>query len=271
VKKAIVVSAIGSRYEALYAKVSPTFERYAAKHHWDVKVITELPGWFSKRYSRPAWDFRLLCCAYRLHQPALFPDYDLLALMDPDMVINADAPCLSSYYDAIPARGLAAVQDVSFSERQLFSGWRTHHYSEFLDEQEVAKLPFPETHVNSGLMLLRPSEVKDELSELNNTDSRLSDEDRVNLSFTQTGRVFLLPGKWNVIYPYELARRGWERKRVTAARSRVARRVQDEWNIRVTQQRLIMKIVPDVHVLHFASTDKRIPMHLDIRRLLSSR
>lgn len=270
-KKAIVVSAIGPRYAALFAKVSPTFKHYAAKHHWDIKVISELPGWFSRQYSRPTWDFRLICCAYRLHQPSLYPDYDLLALMDPDMVINPNAPCLSPYCDAIPAGGLAAVQDVSFSERQLFANWRKYHYSDFLEDQEVAKLPFPEMHINAGLMLVRPSEVKDELSELNRTDSPFSDEDRINLSFTQTGRVLLLPTKWNTIYPYELARRGYHEQRMGSSRFRVARIAQDEWNIRFTQQKLIRKIFRDVYVLHFASTDKRIPMHLDMDKLLSVR
>jgi len=236
-----------------------------------MKVISELPGWFSRQYSRPAWDFRMLCCAYRLHQPSLYPDYDLLALMDPDMVINPNAPCLSSYCDAIPAGGLAAVQDIGFSERQLFPNWRKYHYSDFLEDQEVAELPFPEIHVNAGLMLVRPSEVKDELSDLNNSDSSLSDEDRVNLWFTQTGRVLLLPTKWNTIYPYELARRGYDEQRVGSSRFRIARRARDEWNIRYVQQKQVMKIFPDVHVLHFASTDKRIPMHLDIDKLLSVR
>lgn len=270
-KKAIVISAIGPRYQALYKKVSPTFEHYAAKHRWDIKVMSELPAWFSERYSRPTWDFRLLCCAFRLHQPSLFPDYDLLALMDPDMVINPNAPCLSSYYDAIPVKGLAAVQDVRFAERRLFANWSTYHYSTFLEDHEVARLPFPEVHVNAGLMLARPSEVKDELSALNDLDSSLSDEDRVNLCFTQTGRMQLLPNKWNVIYPYELARRGWEHEAMSLSRLRVARRVQDEWNLRVSQQRMIMKIFPDVYVLHFASTDKRIPMHLNTAKLLSVR
>lgn len=268
-RKAIVISAIGSRYEALYKKVSPTFEQYAARHGWDIKVISELPGWFSKQYSRPAWDFRLLCCAYRLHQPSLFPDYDLLALMDPDMVMNPTAPCLSSYYDAIPAHGLAAVQDVRFSERRLFPEWRQYHYSDFLEDEDVMNLPYPETHINNGLLLMRPSEVKDEFSELNRSDSGISDEDRVNLRFTQTGRVFLLPPEWNVIYPYELVRRGYGARRKAPSKSRIIRRIGYEIDARWTQQRFIMKIFPDVHILHFASTDKRIPMHLNIDKLLS--
>ena len=266
-----MVSAIGPQYGALFKKVSPTFEHYAATHHWDIRVISELPDWFTRQYSRPTWDFRLLCCAYRLHQPSLFPDYDLLALMDPDMVINPNAPCLSSFYDAIPAKGLAAVQDVGFSERRLFANWRKYHYSDFLEEHEVARLPFPEMHVNAGLLLAKPWEVKDELSALNDADSSLSDEDRINLCFTQTGRMHLLPGQWNVIYPYELARRGWQHKTVSPSRYRMVRKAQDEWNMRVTQQRMVMKIFPDVYALHFASTDKRIPMHLDMGKLLSVR
>jgi hypothetical protein len=265
----MVVSAIGPRHQALYGKVAPTFERYAAKHHWDLKVMSELPDWFVQEFSRPGWDFRSLCCAYKLQQPSQFPAYDLMAIMDQDMIINPNAPCLSSYYDQIPPKGIAAVQDVSFSERRLFPEWNRYHYSDFLKDCEVEKLPFPELHVNSGLMLVKPSEVKDEMSELNRADSALSDEDRVNLTFTQTGRVLMLPSKWNVVYPYELVRRGYDRKRSSHPKFLTPKRLQYEWDTRFTHQRLIHEIFRDVYVLHFASTDKNVLMHLDAGKLLS--
>jgi len=268
-KKAIVVLAVGSAYGALFKKVAPTFEHYAVKHGWEIKVVSELPDWFRRQYSRPGWDFRLLCCAYKLYQPSLFADHDLLAIMDPDMVINPHAPCLSSYGDAIPEGGLAAVQDVSYSERSMFSGWRRYHYADFMEEEDVARLPIPETHINSGLLLLRPSEVMEELARLNDDDSPLSDEDRINLRFVQTGRALLLPTKWNTVYPYELARRGYRGAEPSPSRFRIVSRVKDEWNIRVTQQELVMKLLPDVYVLHFASADKRIPLHLRMNKVLS--
>jgi hypothetical protein len=270
-RKAIVVSAIGPQYTALFRNVAPTFEHYAARHGWDIKVITELPDWFRDRYARPEWDFRLLCCAFRLHQPSLFPGYDLLALMDPDMIINPQAPCLSGYWDDIPAAGIAAVQEISFEERSLFPSWRKYHYSDFLSEEEVQELPFPDRHINTGLILLRPYEVMEELSALNLADSSLSDEDHINLSFTQRGRVFFLSPKWNVIYPYELARRGCLPRPLPHSRWRIVRKARDELDLRVTQPRLVKKLFNDAYVLHFASTDKRIPMHLDARRLLSTR
>ena len=163
------------------------------------------------------------------------------------------------------------MQDVAFSERPMFSSWRHYHYSDFLNDQEAERLPFPETHINTGLMLVKPSGVMDEFSSLNEDDSPLSDEDRINLRFTQTGRVLLLPTKWNAVYPYELVRRGYYRGQGSPSRFRLVRRIEDEWHLRVTEQRLIMKVFPEVYVLHFASTDKRVPMHLDIDKLLSVR
>ena len=77
-KKAIVVSAIGPRHEDIYRIVAPTFKRYAARHGWDIRVVTHLPDGFKQKYSRPGWDDHRLFANFRLYQPCMFPDYDLL-------------------------------------------------------------------------------------------------------------------------------------------------------------------------------------------------
>ena len=246
--------------------MAPAYEHYASTHGWDLRVVRELPETFVRGYSRPTWNVRLLCCNYRLYEPTEFSGYDLLALMDPDLLINPNAPCLSHYYDDIPSRGFAAVQVVSFAERRLFDSWNRYYYDDFLDAGEVDSLPLPEVHVNSGLVLVKPSDSKDDWLKLLEIDSDISDEARLNLALTQKGAAYLLPSKWNVVYRYELARRGVRDPRSTY---RFARNLRHEFSVRFTHQRLVRRILPDVWALHFTG-DKRIPMSLDVGGLVAA-
>jgi hypothetical protein len=266
-KKAMVVCAIGDQYQELYAHVAPSFVHYSEKHGWDLYVISEIPDWFSKEYSRPNWDFRLLCCAYRLYQPTLFLNYDLLAIMDPDMIINPTAPCLSEHYDRIPPEGFAAAQTVSFEDRQLFNAWNEYYYDDFLSHDEVVKLPLPKVHINSGLVLLKPSDTNRKWLDLLNLDSDLPDEQRLNLYMTQASMVHVLPTEWNVIYPYELVRRGYQLPWM--ADVRIVRRFWHWWYRRWLAGRLVRDLLRDAYVLHFASTDKRIMTWIDVRKLIA--
>ena len=167
----------------------------------------------------------------------------------------------------MPSNGVAAVQDVTFAERKLFAGWRTYHYDDFLQPDQVAKLPFPERHVNGGLVLVRPSEIKEEFLELLSAEEDYSDEDRINLAFTQSERVLFLPREWNVIYPYELARRGYQAPKLP--KSHVVRRAFYHFDLRVLQQRIVRDIFRRVWLLHFASCDKNVIKQLNIPGLLS--
>jgi hypothetical protein len=261
VQKAIAVCA----NETIYRNLASAFECYATEHNWDLKLHFQIPDWFSQRYSRPNWGPRLLYSAYKLYLPTMYADYDLLALMDGDIVINPKAPCLSAYFDMIPPKGVAAVQDVRFEERTMFRGWPAYHYDGLISHDDVGRLPFPELHVNSGVMLVKPADVKEEWLELLDMDTDLNDEDRINLYLTQAGRAFILPSAWNVIYQYELVRRG-----LRSAHSRVMlfRKLQKMWDILYREQRNIRTIFPDVYALHFASMNKDILLRVDVEKLL---
>jgi hypothetical protein len=266
VKKVIVVSAIGTQYKKMFDNVAPSFEKYAINNNWEIKVNNEIPGWFIEKYTRKNWDFRLLCCAYRLYQPALYSDYDLLAIIDPDMIINPAAPCLSIYFDQIPHKGFAAVQDVSFSERKIFLNWNKYYYNDFLNTDEVQKIPFPELHVNSGLLLVKPLDIKDEWLEIMNIDSEFNDEQRINYYLTQKGKAFLLPKEWNVIYPYELLRRG--HNILHHNKSKIVRKIKKVYFNYFYRRKMIKDILSDAYILHFASTDKRFLTNLDLSKLI---
>jgi hypothetical protein len=267
VRKAIAVTAVGPSCQALYRNLAPGLERYAERYGWDLRVNSEIPEWFADMYSRPSWNLRSLCCAYKLYQPSLYAEYDLLAILDADMLVNPSAPCLSTYADDIPPHGFAGAQDVSFSERALFPDWREYHYDDFLPPDEVRALPFPKLHVNSGLILLKPADIKDDWMALMDMECDFCDERRINLRFTQAGKAFFLPPQWNVVYPYELVRRGRVSRR---SRYRVVRKVQRVWYENYGEERKVREIFRDAYALHFASTDKEIPLRMNVRKLLSA-
>ena len=98
-------------------------------------------------------------------------------------------------------------------------------------------------------------------------DSDFNDEKRINLYLTQAGKAFLLPKKWNVIYPYELARRGYNF--LNPSSSRIFRKIKYYIFKYLVQENMIKKIFTDVYVLHFASTNKNIVMRIDVNKLIS--
>jgi len=268
VKKAIVAIAIGAEYRAVVRNVTPMLRHYASTHHWHLHYVTQLPQEFRRNFSRPHWDDYRLLTNFKLYLPTMFANYDLLVLADPDLLVHPQAPCLSEYVEDIPKNGLAAVQPVTFEERILFPDWNRYYYDDFLSRDEVATIPFPKRHVNTGLLILKPEEIQTEFLELLRMNNDYFDEYRINLSFTQGERVFFLPRRWNVIYPYEMMRRGQEPLRTS--QNWLARKVIYQFDIRIRQQRMIRDMFRDVWALHFACTDNNVLRNLDVRRLLSS-
>ncbi len=91
-KTALVTIVIGDRYREIYDRyIRARFERYAARHGYDLKVIDQpildLPG---KKFT-----WQKLCMA---HVP-WFRDYDRMAVLDSDIFIARDAPPLPEVPD----------------------------------------------------------------------------------------------------------------------------------------------------------------------------
>ena len=99
-KTALVTLVIGDAYEQLYQRyVRARFEHYAARHGYDLKVITQpvrnLPG------KKMTW--QKLC----LMDMPWFRDYEQLAFVDADILIAKDAPPLP----VIPPGKVGGVHD----------------------------------------------------------------------------------------------------------------------------------------------------------------
>lgn len=121
-KTALVTIVIGDRYREIYDRyIRARFERYAARHGYDLKVIDQpildLPG---KKFT-----WQKLCMA---HVP-WFRDYDRLAVLDSDIFIARDAPALP----AVPDGKVGLIAD-----------------------KPTAQMP---VHYNSGVLIYQPCDA----------------------------------------------------------------------------------------------------------------
>jgi len=208
-KKAVVTIVVGEKYRKMYNHVAPLNRIWMDRWGWDSIVIESIPDDFKALYSgndKPSgWIFYM----YKLFIPSLYRDYDLIAFVDCDCVINPNAPCLSEYIDKIPRGGFAGVQDASFEERKLYPDWKRFYYDDLRDRGYNESPRYPERHINAGLLLYRPSDVWERWIELLNIDTDLNEENRLNVYEVQEERCLFLPKEWNTVWLYERVRRGW--------------------------------------------------------------
>ena len=211
-KKAMVTIVVGEKYRRIYNHVAPLNRKWMDRWGWDSIIIESIPDDFRARYARKynnnsRWVFLM----YKLFIPSLFRNYDLVAFIDSDCVINPNAECLSKYLDNIPAGGFAGGQPVTFEERKLFPNWNEYYYDD-LRSCGYNEFPrYPDKHISSGLLLYRPRDVWERWLELLNIDSELNEENRLNVYEVQEDRCFFLPKRWHVVWFYERVRRGWSK------------------------------------------------------------
>lgn len=253
-KKAVVTIVVGDKYQRIYNHVSPLNNKWMERWGWDSIIIDSIPEEFKVRYCKKNESLGLICMWYKLVIPSIVKDYDLVAFVDCDCVINPNAACLSEYEDSIPRGGFAGVQVVSFEERKLFPNWRQSFYDGLqIDGYNMAP-SFPEKHINSGLLLYRPCEVWERWLELLNIDSDLNDEYRLNIFEVQAGRCFFLPECWNILWYYERVRRGWSKG---TYRNKLTRIISQLF-LSLTERNKIHKVLVDASIMHFAHEPQKM-------------
>lgn len=271
-RKALVTIAVGEDYVEHYNHVAPTFRYYADEHGWDLHLVSEVPQSFVERYSRPERPNKAYCCwLYKLVLPRLFEDYDLVFFVDSDCVINPKAPCVSSFADDIPSGGFAAAPDIYFEDRAKYFPWFVkYHYDEYIAQGVLDKqVPDPTTHINAGVLLFKPKEVRERWQYLLDLDSWMKEEDRLNVYEVQAGRVLMLPRQWHCAYMYEKGRRGlpsrivpnnnWIEKKINKAFRRLTRPI---------EAKMMREIVRDNYITHFLLEHATLE-HIDVDRLLA--
>lgn len=253
-RKAVITLVAGDEYRKLYDHVAPLNSMWMHRWGWDSIIITSIPDDFRRVYSRDdrpsAWAYIM----YKLLIPSLFRDYDLVAFIDGDCVINPAAGCLSDYAEDIPAGGFAAVQTVTFEERKLFPDWNRYYYDDLRGRGYEGTPRYPERHINAGLLLYRPRDVWERWIDLLNIDAGLHEEHRLNVYEVQEERCLFLPDRWNVLWMYERARRGWV---YGSYGNRLARPVNRRLMERDERKKLNM-VYGDSSMVHFAFEHRKM-------------
>jgi hypothetical protein len=248
-RKAVVTIVAGERYRILYDHIASLNGLWMHRWGWDFIMITSIPSDFRNSYSRDDRPSAWIYYMYKLAIPSLFRDYDLIAFLDSDCVINPGAGCLSEYVVDIPNGGFAAVQDVTFDERKLFPTWNRYYYDDLVDRGYDGVPPHPKIHINAGLLLYRPRDVWERWLDLLRIDIGLNEENRLNVYEVQDHRCLFLPHHWNVVWMYERARRGWIHEK--SYKNRIARGVNRRLR-EVGERKRVNVVYRDVSMMHFA-------------------
>ena len=253
-KKAVVSVVVGDMYRTIYDHIAPLNRMWTDRWGWDSIVIDSIPDGFGARYSKDGRPGGWIYYMYKLFIPSLYRDYDLVAFVDGDCVINPNAACLSEFIDRIPRGGFAGVQDTTFEERKLFPNWKRYYYDGLRDYGYDGTPHYPERHINAGLLLYRPNDVRERWIELLNIDTDLNEENRLNVYEVQDDRCLFLPRNWNTIWLYERVRRGWSKGNYNNKVSRKLHRC----ILGLTERKKVNMVYKNVSMLHFAFEHKKM-------------
>lgn len=247
-KKAIVTLVVGDTYRKIYDHIAPLNRMWMGRLGWEEIIIDCIPEDFRKRYDRKSKANGWIYYMYKLFLPSILLNYDLIAFVDSDCVINPNAECLSQYVDKIPLGGFAGVQTVTFEERKLFPTWKCFYYDALRDIGYDGLPPYPERHINAGLLLYRPKDIWKRWIELLNIETNLNEENRLNVYEVQDNRCFFLPRMWNTVWLYERVIRGWS---PGFHRNKLFRKIHESV-LTLSEGRKINMVYKNVAMLHFA-------------------
>ncbi len=210
-RKLLTTIASGKKFMDLEAHTGRFRREYAKKYGWDYQVVDGIPDAFAQTFAgRDGGRYTIL--DLKLLLPALFQEYDLLAFMDGDTVLNLEtADDLAQYEPLIPRGGFAGVQETPKEARQKYHGvWREHHYAHLEKDLPPGTITRPWEHANAGLLLTRPKESAQAWRELIPQWPQLSVEYKMNIGLVQKGLCHFLPLEWNRVWSYERVQGGLE-------------------------------------------------------------
>ena len=155
-KNLIVCMVIGNRYRRQYQALKEPLKAYADKCDADIKLITNLPDKLMKRN----------VLAQKLLIPSMFPDYQRLALLDLDVIINKNAP---NIFNENVNAGFSACVDPRSSDgfqNTCEYVWRQPKILEETDLSYFTSRGFVaddalKHSINGGVMLMNPNWIGD--------------------------------------------------------------------------------------------------------------
>lgn len=203
VKKAVVLLAVGEKYEKLLSCNISQFKNYAEKHNADLVVIKQKPDSTNKRSF--------------FYQKLLLPDqlkeYDTCVFFDIDILINPDCPSL---FDILPDdKGFAAVYSPRGSDKfKAFYSNRPEILSE-TPETYFSNRNFPPPYnnltgnINGGVFVFKPKLIAEAFKNYYFSDHSQGEKEAFEEApmayITQSlGLFFPLDEKFNTQFFYEL-------------------------------------------------------------------
>ncbi|HEY8747654.1 MAG TPA: hypothetical protein VIM11_06760 [Tepidisphaeraceae bacterium] len=156
--KAIVTLAVGDEYQALWeTKARPSWERYAARHGYEIIALHEPIDPSPEVQRSMAWQKLLI-----LGHPKV-SGFDRVVWLDCDLIINAEAaPCIVQH---TPEEKVGAVLDMALLSHpglslpfELVNNWRGSNasFSQKIYELNGLRTPAP-YFINGGVLVLSRS------------------------------------------------------------------------------------------------------------------
>ncbi len=199
---AIVLMAIGSRYEKTLHAVRDMFSEYAQHCHADLVVCENPPD--------PKFKRNLLC--QKMLLPDLFRKYDWIAFMDLDILIARDAPSIFSYVE--PHRAFSAVVDRRDSQkfqRVVTELWKMpsilqETHQSYFSNRGFQDHAFPKASVNGGVWLCKTSELAGALKEFYFSEFPTMIHEEAMMAYVAQGadQFFEMDYRFNTQMIYEL-------------------------------------------------------------------
>lgn len=198
-KHAIVLMAVGKKFDRVYNRVKKQFEGYAAKCNAAL-VVCSTP---------PDPDFKRSLLVQKMLLPYQYRQYDWLAYFDLDVVISQKAPPVFNFIDRDKA--FAAVPDPRDS-----TGFRnvvTHHWKmphilkethrTYFTDRGFPDHPSLSASINGGMWLCQPAKIAGLLrdfyfSDFEETPGKASAEEGMMAWVSQTNDLYYpIDGRFN--------------------------------------------------------------------------
>lgn len=204
--KVLLVSiAIGEAYLREYnALFRPSHERYAKRHGYDFKVITD---WIKGPHVRDTTSFQ------KILVPGIFLEYDYVIFVDADILINPEAPQI---HLEIASEGIGCVdQWVQPDGRRLEIARRQGWETSAADYYKLAGFTISvDKVINTGVLVFQPALHKGICNEIyanyiNNCIGHRRgfhyEQSAIGYMLQSERMVKLLDVRWNAIWPLAAA------------------------------------------------------------------
>ncbi|QWE12830.1 hypothetical protein [Polynucleobacter sp. AP-Titi-500A-B4] len=259
-KNAIVVLAIGKKYEEILRSQKPQLEAYAARCNANLEIRTEPPDELNRGH----------LFTQKLLLPSLYIQYEWIAFLDLDIVISSIAP---SIFDSIhPNKAFGAVIDQRKSRcfRMANKYWhRQERLNQtavdlFYSEKGFKPHPKVKATINGGVWLCKPIEIAHifkkfyEESVRNNQADYIYEEIPMSYLAHTNDQFFPLNPRFNKQVIYEIFKFGAPMYWICRIQKKINKRLEkylglgENYFISSCYRKFITQLLGKNYILHFS-------------------